>query len=167
MDIKQAADDRTEKTVRILKAMGDQNRFQIIRLLLENDLCVGALSRVIGVSKPAISQHLKILREAGLVKGEKIGYWTHYRVERDLLGESARYLRELCEVHYENGDKDALICLRTTGSKLNIEGRALEMCKNCCEQPDKLKIKPEKCTPEQIKECHGDEKEHACECEEK
>jgi len=37
------------------------------------------------------------------------------------------------------------------------------MCKNCCQQPDKLKTKPGECTPEQIKECHGDEKEHCCE----
>ncbi len=41
------------------------------------------------------------------------------------------------------------------------------MCKNCCEQPEKLKIKPEACTPEQIKECHGDDQDHPCECEKK
>jgi len=34
------------------------------------------------------------------------------------------------------------------------------MCKCCCEQPQKLKEKPEKCTPEQIKECHGEVKDH-------
>jgi len=38
------------------------------------------------------------------------------------------------------------------------------MCdaKNKCQQPEKLEEKPEECTPEQIKECHGDEKDHPC-----
>ena len=36
------------------------------------------------------------------------------------------------------------------------------MCQNCCQQPDKLKDKPENCTPEQIRECHGDDKDHPC-----
>ena len=42
----------------------------------------------------------------------------------------------------------------------------IEMCKEeikkSCEHPEKLKGKPEDCTPEQIKECHGDVKEHPC-----
>jgi len=36
------------------------------------------------------------------------------------------------------------------------------MCKDCCQQPIRLKGKPEECSPEQIRECHGDEKEHPC-----
>ena len=35
-------------------------------------------------------------------------------------------------------------------------------CGPCCERPIKLKEKPEKCTPDQIKECHGDVKDHPC-----
>lgn len=36
------------------------------------------------------------------------------------------------------------------------------MCKDNCQFPEKLKGKPEECTPEQIKECHGDSKDHPC-----
>lgn len=36
------------------------------------------------------------------------------------------------------------------------------MCKSCCQQPVHLKGKPEECTQEQIKKCHGDEKDHSC-----
>jgi hypothetical protein len=39
------------------------------------------------------------------------------------------------------------------------------MCKECCQHPENLKGKPEGCSPEQIKECHGDAKEHPCESE--
>ncbi len=148
--------------ISVLKSLGDENRFQIIRLLLENNLCVGALARILDISKPAVSQHLKILREAGLVRGEKIGYWTHYRVEKKLLRESARHLQELAEIQSDVLSSDAYVCLRKKENETNTERRVLQMCKNRCEQPDKLKTKPSECTPEQIKECHGDEKEHSC-----
>jgi len=36
------------------------------------------------------------------------------------------------------------------------------MCQDCCQQPEKLKDRPQECSPEQIKECHGDTAEHPC-----
>jgi hypothetical protein len=43
------------------------------------------------------------------------------------------------------------------------------MCdeKKCCQKPENLKGKPEKCSPEQIKKCHGDDKEHPCVADDK
>lgn len=80
-----------------LKTLGDANRFKIINLLLGHDLCVGALAQHLGISKPAISQHLQVLRKAGLVKGEKRGYWTHYMVERDVLKQMADTLVHMAQ----------------------------------------------------------------------
>jgi ArsR family transcriptional regulator len=68
-----------------LRALADENRWEIIRLLLSHEYCVGALANNLGISGAAVSQHLRVLREAGLVKGEKRGYWTHYQVERKAL----------------------------------------------------------------------------------
>lgn len=79
----------------ILKALADKTRFKIINLLLTHDLCVGALAHHLGISKAAVSQHLQILRKAGLVKGEKCGYWTHYSVEKDVLNEIADELKKI------------------------------------------------------------------------
>jgi len=151
-----------ENFTRLFRAMGDETRFQIIKLLLENDLCVGALARILNISRPAVSQHLKILRSAGLVKGEKRGYWTHYEVQREAFQKAASGLQDLVN----SAGSNKYVCLRNSEDKisLEIEGRADEVCEQCCEKPDKLKIKPEKCTPEQINECHGDEKDHPCEC---
>jgi DNA-binding transcriptional ArsR family regulator len=56
--------------VTCLKALGDSNRLDLIKILLKNDLCVGALARTLGLSESALSQHLKLLRGAGLVRGE-------------------------------------------------------------------------------------------------
>jgi ArsR family transcriptional regulator, arsenate/arsenite/antimonite-responsive transcriptional repressor len=154
---------KAAQIVKILRAIGEENRMQMIRLLLKGDLCVGALARILNMSKPAVSQHLKVLREAGLIRGEKIGYWTHYRVEKELIQKSSDYLQELIKQKPDAKDINQFICLRKEESEASQERRSLQMCKNCCQQPDKLKTKPGECTPEQIKECHGEDKEHSCE----
>lgn len=79
------------------KTLGDANRFKIVNLLLGHDLCVGALAQHLGISKPAVSQHLQVLRKAGLVKGEKRGYWTHYMVERNMLKQMADTLVNMAQ----------------------------------------------------------------------
>ncbi len=63
---------------RMLKALGEPMRFRIYNLLLERKHCVRSLSKKLNISEPAVSQHLKILREAGLVYGERCGYHIHY-----------------------------------------------------------------------------------------
>ena len=145
--------------VKKLKALADGKRLKILQTLINSDLCVGALARHLDISKPAVSQHLQILRKAGLVKGEKRGYWTHYMVDRQALTKIAAELNELSA-----GDKHhGTICWRINEMPVNKhKSEEVDMCQNCCQQPDKLKDKPEKCSPEQIRECHGDTSEHPC-----
>jgi ArsR family transcriptional regulator len=142
-----------------LKALADETRLNILRMLLNGDLCVGALAKHLGISKPAVSQHLQKLRMAGLVKGEKRGYWTHYIVDTKVLARIAKELNGLAakKKSLEN------ICWRINETPLTVhKSQEANMCENCCQQPNKLKDKPENCTPEQIRECHGDAKEHPC-----
>jgi len=73
-------------TDQMLKALGDPTRFQLLRLVSERGYCVKALANNTGMSESAVSQHLKMLREAGLVYGVKRGYYTHYCVDKDTLG---------------------------------------------------------------------------------
>ena len=145
--------------VTILKALADESRLRIINLLLTHDLCVGALASHLDISKAAVSQHLQILRKAGLVKGEKRGYWTHYSVERSVLHDIAN---NFIKAASQKVSAEA-ICPRVSSPKTDIvERREMDMCKDCCEHPEKLRGKPEECSEEQIKECHGDTKEHPC-----
>ena len=145
--------------VQSLKALSDENRMKILVMLLNSDLCVGALANCVGISKPAVSQHLRILRKAGLVRGEKRGYWTHYSVDRTALTKIAKEINALAA-------KDIfqpIFCRRVDSAPMiNHNLKAVDMCQNCCQQPDKLKDKPENCSPQQIRECHGDVKEHPC-----
>ncbi len=81
--------------IRTLKALSDETRLNLVKLLLKHNYCVGALSKQLNISKSAVSQHLKILRVAGIVKGEKRGYYTHYFVNRELLKDTASKIVEL------------------------------------------------------------------------
>jgi DNA-binding transcriptional ArsR family regulator len=83
----------------ILKALSDGTRYRILDLLLTHDLCVGALAHHLGLSKAAVSQHLQIMRRAGLVAGEKRGYWTHYSVKREVLRSLAEDIIRLADRH--------------------------------------------------------------------
>ncbi|MFO8191747.1 MAG: metalloregulator ArsR/SmtB family transcription factor [Bacillota bacterium] len=117
--------------MKILKALADETRLQIISLLIEHDFCVGALAGMLKISKAAVSQHLKLLREASLVIGNRRGYWMHYRVNRKVLRKAATCLQELAD-RQGDGSYD---CRRTFSNREPDEKRILPMCKNCCAHP--------------------------------
>ena len=79
----------------VLKAIADETRMKILVLLLKHSFCVRALANHLQLTEATISQHLKILREAGLLTGEKRGYFMHYDVERNALRELAREIDAL------------------------------------------------------------------------
>ncbi|MFI3176313.1 MAG: metalloregulator ArsR/SmtB family transcription factor [Eubacteriales bacterium] len=77
------------------KALGDGSRYKIICALLEKNWCVGGLAKKLDMTKPAVSQHLQILRKAGLVTGDKRGYYTHYSVNRQSLSILGMHLLDM------------------------------------------------------------------------
>ena len=70
----------------VLKAIGEPKRFELLRLMAQRGYCVRALANKSHLSESAVSQHLKVLREAGLVYGVKRGYYTHYCLDKNALG---------------------------------------------------------------------------------
>lgn len=69
----------------MLKALGGPIRLKIFNCLLERKHCVRSLSRELGISESAVSQHLKVMREAGLIYGERHGYHIHYLPKQEAL----------------------------------------------------------------------------------
>ncbi len=63
---------------KMLKALGEPTRFALFEQLLVRKHCVRSLSRKSGITESAVSQHMKVLREAGLVYGERFGHHIHY-----------------------------------------------------------------------------------------
>ena len=85
----------------ILKAIADETRMKIIILLLKHNYCVRALARNLELTEATISQHLKVLREAGLLVGEKRGYFMHYDVQREAFHELAAEIEALAAIERE------------------------------------------------------------------
>lgn len=74
-----------QKLARIFKALSVDTRVRMVQLLKNRALCVGALSARLDVTQGAVSQHLRILRDADLVLPEKRGYYVHYRLNEKTL----------------------------------------------------------------------------------
>lgn len=70
---------------KVLKALGEPKRFLLLQLMSDRGYCVRALAKKSCLSESAVSQHLKALREAGLVYGIKKGYYTHYCLNKEVL----------------------------------------------------------------------------------
>ena len=81
--------DGIKEVARVFMALSDETRLRLLKLLLdqgpEEALCVGALAMNLQVTQSAVSQHLAVLRAAGLVIDERRGYFVHYRVNRARL----------------------------------------------------------------------------------
>jgi ArsR family transcriptional regulator len=81
---------------RVFKALGDPVRLRLVSLIAAHEggeACVCDLTDAFDLSGPTISHHLKVLREAGLIDGDRRGTWIYYRVRPEALTELARVLR--------------------------------------------------------------------------
>lgn len=67
----------------VCRALSVASRTRIVQVLAERTLCVGALSNLLGISAGAVSQHLRVLSDAGLVEADRRGHFVHYRVTPD------------------------------------------------------------------------------------
>ncbi|MCM3587410.1 metalloregulator ArsR/SmtB family transcription factor [Mesobacillus maritimus] len=72
-----------EGTANILKLMGDKTRLSMLGLLIKHDCCVCEFVEMFKMSQPAISQHLRKLKDAGLVKETRKGQWIFYSLNKD------------------------------------------------------------------------------------
>ena len=74
-----------KQLARLLKVLSVGTRLRIVQLLKGRSLCVNALAARLDVTQGAVSQHLRIMRDAGLVIDEKRGYFVHYRLNEETL----------------------------------------------------------------------------------
>src|SRR4030042_1553970 len=81
-----------EEQAALFSVVADPTRLKLLRLLSQqeepNALCVNALAYQLGVTQSAISQHLRVLKSAGLVKGERRGYRIHYFISQEALSQA-------------------------------------------------------------------------------
>ncbi|MBN1838131.1 MAG: winged helix-turn-helix transcriptional regulator [Spirochaetales bacterium] len=92
-----------EELARLHKALSLPVRLRILELIAERPLCVKAITRCLDITQPAVSQHLAVLRQAGLVSAQKRGYMVHYSLERERL----QALRRAMELFARHGGATA------------------------------------------------------------
>ena len=108
--------DEIEELAEIFKALSDPTRLRLVKLLSEQPpgecpgecdgrrfLCVNALAHRLEVTQSAVSQHLRVLRQAGLVRGERHGSFMHYSLDKDGLEKYRAALRKALGEDFATG----------------------------------------------------------------
>jgi DNA-binding transcriptional ArsR family regulator len=98
-------DRSVEELAQVFKALSDPTRLRLVSLLSEHEgaLCVNALAHRLGVTQSAVSQHLRVLRQAGLVRGIRHGTFVHYRIDVEGLKASRAALRQTLGADFSVG----------------------------------------------------------------
>ena len=84
-----------KKTAAAFKALGDENRIRILKMLRGGEKCACKLLEELNITQPTLSHHMKILCDAGIVVGRKEGKWTHYSIDSEGAVEIGTLLNDL------------------------------------------------------------------------
>jgi len=95
------------ESLRILRALSGETRIKLVRLLCDSELCVCELEYILDLSQPAISQQVRILREAGIATARRQGNWIFYHIDREDLEEALDKVRGYLTSQL-SGDDDAM-----------------------------------------------------------
>ncbi len=87
-----------QKQARIFKVLSVDTRVRMIELLKRRSLCVNALAHALDITPAAVSQHLRVLRDADIVIPDKQGYFVHYRINEKTLAEWNEATKSLWEM---------------------------------------------------------------------
>lgn len=145
---------------RFYQALGNETRLRLVELLTHQGhgraWCVGRLAQELDVTTSAVSQHLRVLRDLGLLVRERRGPQIHYYIDAERLAtlraQAGERLGDAFAAPELTEENDTMACDKET-------------C--CCQNPDKKAEPHTECTPERIVECHGPAataENHPCTC---
>lgn len=90
-------DDSAIDAGAVFRALGDSTRLRILERLAEGEECVCTLAEDVETSQPLLSFHLRVLREARLVKSRRDGRWIHYSINKEEIEAIEGYFSNLRE----------------------------------------------------------------------
>jgi ArsR family transcriptional regulator len=109
MEHEEETGEDTEELLSFFTALADSTRLKLIKLLCEQHepgaLCVNALAYSLGVTQSAVSQHMRVLRAAGLVKSKRYGYHIHYFINQDVLQRCSELMSTILRSQSRDGNK--------------------------------------------------------------
>lgn len=123
MEGREQLQEKTDEQTALFSALAAPTRLRLVKLLrrqrAQDALCVNALADLLEVSQSAVSQHLRVLKSIGLVKGERRGYHIHYFINQDALERSRK--------------------LASTALSMK-ESDEEQLCKECCPERTKQNV---------------------------
>jgi ArsR family transcriptional regulator len=81
------SDSRAERAIELFHALSDETRLEIIELLRKGERCVCELTDSLDAAQSRLSFHLRVLKDAGIVRDRKDGRWVHYELDPDAFEE--------------------------------------------------------------------------------
>jgi ArsR family transcriptional regulator len=82
-----SAHSRTERAIELFHALSDETRLEIIELLRRGERCVCELTDSLDAAQSRLSFHLRVLKDAGVVRDRKNGRWVHYELDAEVFEE--------------------------------------------------------------------------------
>lgn len=119
--------------VTFFRAVADDTRWRIVRLVMDRALCVCELAEILEMPQSSVSSHVQIIRKAGLLESETCGKWTYFRIHGNHLPLFRALLKALPDSEVHGHDL------------ARAEERLTRRENTCCQGPAKL-AKPRKPT---------------------
>lgn len=88
-------ENKYDNNIKILKALSDTNRLQIIDILSCGEKCACRLLEHFNFTQPTLSHHMKVLMDCGLINARKEGTWNYYSLNTDNASEFLSFLKEI------------------------------------------------------------------------
>ena len=85
-----------KEAAELFKILSVDKRIEIVELLKKEARSVNAMAEALGITQSAVSQHLRVLKAAGLVKDKRQGYWIYYSLNLDALEKCRQRLNRIC-----------------------------------------------------------------------
>jgi ArsR family transcriptional regulator len=83
-----ATQSRTERAIELFHALSDETRLEIIELLRRGERCVCELTDTLDAAQSRLSFHLRVLKDAGIVRDRKDGRWVYYELDPEVFAET-------------------------------------------------------------------------------
>src|SRR5882724_9717638 len=90
-----AAHERTDRAIELFHALSDETRLEIIELLRKGERCVCELTDTLDAAQSRLSFHLRVLKDAGVVRDRKDGRWVYYELDPEVFEEMETLVSEM------------------------------------------------------------------------
>ena len=115
--------------VKVFKAIGDETRLKILILLSSKNVCAKRISKQLGISEAAVSQHIKTLKEANLVMAYKDGYYVMYELNKEVLENAKKFMDILIHKDIDLISKQCNIKIRDLNiTKCKLSCKSMKCC---------------------------------------